>query len=103
MCSEGIVSFYKGNCGTRFWIFSGEPRRWFFLLPLYLKRILTFVAKTCWKSERGEGLSKTEFKELLSVATKESYFIFNGKFNKQAHSVDMGSPLSLTLTNSFIL
>ena len=25
-----------------------------------------------------EGLSKIEFKELLSLATKESYFIFNG-------------------------
>ena len=75
----------------------------FFLLPLYLKRILTFVTKTCWKTERGEGLSKTEFKELLSVATKESYFIFNGKFNKQVRSVDMGSPLSLTLTNSVLL
>ena len=75
----------------------------FFLLPLYLKRILTFVTKTRWKTERGEGLSKTEFKELLSVATKESYFIFNGKFNKQVRSMDMGSPLSLTLTNSVLL
>ena len=30
-------------------------------------------------NERAEGLSWIEFKELLSVATKESYFIFNKK------------------------
>ena len=30
-------------------------------------------------TEKVEGLSKIEFKELLFLATKESYFIFNGK------------------------
>ena len=30
-------------------------------------------------TEKVEGLSKIEFKELLSLATKESYFSFNGK------------------------
>ena len=30
-------------------------------------------------NERAEGLSWIEFKELLSVATKKSYFIFNKK------------------------
>ena len=39
-----------------------------------------------WKSnictqtaEKVEGLSKIEFKGLLSLATKESYFVFNGQ------------------------
>ena len=30
------------------------------------------------ESEIVEGLSKTEFKELLSLATKDSHFIFDG-------------------------
>ena len=34
-------------------------------------------------TEKVEDLSKIEFKELLSFATKESYFIFNGKLYKQ--------------------
>ena len=33
--------------------------------------------------EELEGLSKIEFKELLSLARKESYFIFNGQLYKQ--------------------
>ena len=32
--------------------------------------------------EKVEGLSKIEFKELLSLAAKESYFIFNGQLYK---------------------
>ena len=35
------------------------------------------------ESEIVEGLSKTEFKELLSLATKESHFIFDGTLYKQ--------------------
>ena len=32
------------------------------------------------ESETVEGLIKTEFKELLSLATKDSHFIFAGHF-----------------------
>ena len=32
--------------------------------------------------EKVEGLSKIEFKELLSLATKESYLFFNGQLYK---------------------
>ena len=48
-----------------------------------------------------EGLSKIKFKELLSLATKESHFTFNGKFYKQVDGVTIGSLLDLTLTNAF--
>ena len=41
--------------------------------------------------EKVEGLSKIEFKELLSLATNESYFIFNGKLYKQVGGVAIGS------------
>ena len=47
--------------------------------------------------EKIEGLSKIEFKELLSLATKESYFNFNGKLYKQVDRVAVGSPLGSTL------
>ena len=40
--------------------------------------------------EKVEDLSKIEFKELLSLATKESYFVFNGQFYKQVNGVAMG-------------
>ena len=53
--------------------------------------------------EKVQGLSKIEFKELLSLATKESYFIFNGQLYKQADGVSMGSPLGPTLANAFLV
>ena len=54
-----------------------------------------------WK--KVEGLSKIEFKELLSLPTKESYFVFNGQLYKQVDGVAMGSPLGPTLANNFLV
>ena len=45
------------------------------------------------------GLSKTEFKELLFLTTKESYFVFNRKLYKQVQGVAMGSPLDAFLVH----
>ena len=53
--------------------------------------------------EKVEALSKIEFKELLSLATKESYFIFNGQLYKQVDGVAMGSSLGPTLANAFVV
>ena len=53
--------------------------------------------------EKVEGLSKIEFKELLSLATKESYFISNGQLYKQVDGVAMSLPLGPTLANSFLV
>ena len=44
------------------------------------------------ESEIVEGLSKTEFKELLSLATKDSNFIFDGALYKQIDGVAMPPP-----------
>ena len=55
------------------------------------------------ESETVEGLSKTEFKELLSLATKDSHFIFDGTLYKQIDGVAMGSPLGPTLANAFLV
>ena len=48
------------------------------------------------------GLNNSEFIELLSLATKESYFIFNEILYKQIDGVAMGSPLGPTLANAFL-
>ena len=55
------------------------------------------------ESETVEGLSKTEFKELLSVATKDSHSIFDGTLYQQINDVAMGSPLGPTLANAFLV
>ena len=55
------------------------------------------------ESETVEGLSKTEFKELLSLATKDSHFIFDGTLYKQIDGVTMAFPLRPTLANSFLV
>ena len=55
------------------------------------------------ESETVEGLSKTDLKELLSLATKDSYFIFDGTLYKQIDGVAMGSPLGPTLANAFLV
>ena len=54
-------------------------------------------------TEKVEGLSKIEFEELLSLATKESYFVINGKFYKQVDGVAMVSPSVPTLVNASLV
>ena len=53
--------------------------------------------------EKVEGLSKIEFKELLSLTTKESYFLFNRELYKQIDGVTVGSPIGPTLANAFLV
>ena len=49
-----------------------------------------------------EGFKKSELKQLLCLATKESYFIFNGLLYKQVDGAAMGSPLGPSLANAFL-
>ena len=49
-----------------------------------------------------EAFTNSELKQLLSLATKESYFIFNGLLYKQIDGVAMGSPLGPSLANAFL-
>ena len=49
-----------------------------------------------------EGINKSEFKNLLLLATQESHFIFNDVLCKQKDSVVMGSPLGPTMANAFL-
>ena len=50
--------------------------------------------------ETVKSLSKSEFIELLCLATKDFHFIFDGTVYKQIDCVAMGSPLSPTLANA---
>ena len=49
-----------------------------------------------------EGINKSEFENLLSLATQESYFMFNDILYKQKDGVAMGSPLGTTIANVFL-
>ena len=49
-----------------------------------------------------KGINKSEFKNLLSLVTEESYFIFNDVLYKQKDGVAMGSPLGPTMANVFL-
>ena len=49
-----------------------------------------------------EGINKSEFKNLLSLATQESYFIFNDVLYKHKDDVAMISPVRPTVANVFL-
>ena len=49
-----------------------------------------------------KGISKNDFRDLLNLATKESFFTFNNKFYIQVDGAVMGFPLGLILTNIFL-
>ena len=53
------------------------------------------------KQDVMQGINKEELQNLLSLATKESYFIFNDVLYKQKDGVAMDSPLGPTLANAF--
>ena len=44
-----------------------------------------------------EGINKSEFENLLSLATQESYFTFNNILYKQKDGMAMGLPLGPTM------
>ena len=73
-----------------------------FLLTFHSKRLLTSALIHFSKIRNfSKSVLIIEFKELLLLAAKESYFIFNGKLYKQVDGVAMGSPLGPTLGNAF--
>ena len=64
----------------------------------------TIYANELFKvSETVEDLSKSEFKELLSLAIKNSHFIFDGALCKQIDAVAMGSTSGPLLANAFLV
>ena len=63
-----------------------------YALAIFLKTATLFMV---WK--------KSEFKDLLSLRTKESSFISNNILYKQIDGVAMGSPLGSSLANAFLV
>ena len=53
--------------------------------------------------DTAESFTMSELKQLLCLATKESYFIFNSLLYKQTNGVAMRSPLGTSLANTFLL
>ena len=53
-------------------------------------------------TDRVDGLSRTEFRVLLTIATTESFILFDGRYFQQTDGVAMGSPLGPTLANIFL-
>ena len=53
-------------------------------------------------AESVNGLNRSQLRELLVLATKECYFLFNGSLYKQIDGVSMGSCLGPTLANIFM-
>ena len=49
-----------------------------------------------------DGLKKDEFRQLLTLATKDSFILFDGTYYQQVDGVAMGSPLGPTLANIFL-
>ena len=49
-----------------------------------------------------EGINKSEFENLLSLATQDSYFMFNDILYKQKDGVAIGSPLGSTMASIFL-
>ena len=46
-----------------------------------------------------KGISKNDFRDLLNLANKESFFMFNNKFYIQVDSVPIASPLGPLLAD----
>ena len=81
---------------SEFFMGSPDADSLFTIIPL--EETIDICANTLFENmEKVEGLSKIEFKELLSLATKKFYFIFNGKLYQQVEGVAMGSPFPCTL------
>ena len=49
-----------------------------------------------------EDFNKTEFEEMLRLATQHTYFFFNESLHQQIDGISMGSPLGPTFANIFV-
>ena len=68
-----------------------------------LNETIDLCTKKLFQGKRKyKGLTKSEFKTLLSFAVKDSFFLFNGKYYKQLDGVAMGSHLGPSLANVFL-
>ena len=66
----------------------------YFFINIPIEETIQIRINTIFENNKKvKGLSKIEFKEVLSFAIKESYFILNRKLYKLVYGATMGSPL----------
>ena len=73
----------------------------FTIIPLD-KTINIVIQKLFSENETVHNLNKDQFKCLLTLTTKQSYFLFDGELYQQLDGVAMGSSLGPTLANIFL-
>ena len=81
-------SFYMGSLDVNS-LFTNIP----------LDENINICTESIYDQNDAVGLNKSELKELLSLVTKEPYFVFNEFLYKQ---LAMGSPSGPTLANAFL-
>ena len=68
-----------------------------------LEETIEIVIKNVFGRKRKiNGLSKSDFRDLLKLTTMSTVFYFNGNYYKQLDGVAMGSPLGPALANAFL-
>ena len=68
-----------------------------------LNETINIVMKKVFQKKRKvNGLSRTDFRRLLVIATKGTVFYFNGRYYRQKDSVAIWSPLGPALDNVFL-
>jgi len=72
------------------------------LTNIPLEECVDLVVKYILEGNPDIKLSDTELRDLFSVATAETHFLFNGSFYDQIDGVTMGSPLAPVLANLFM-
>ena len=60
------------------------------------------VKKLFGRKKKYKGFSRQQFKKLLSLAVKDSFFLFDDTYYEQVDGVAMGNPLGPTLANIFL-
>ena len=60
------------------------------------------IEKLVSENETVHNLNKDQFKYLLTLTTKEFYFLFDDELYQQVDGVAMGCPLGPTLANIFL-
>ena len=67
-----------------------------------MKLLIFSVSQLFENTDTVEGFTKSKLKQLLCLALKESFFIFNGLLYEEIDGVAMGSPLGRSLASTFL-
>ena len=67
-----------------------------------LNECIDLAVKYISEGNPGLKLKATELRNLFSLATTGTHFLFNGEFFEQVDGVAMGSPLAPVLANLFM-